>query len=126
MLAQTLGKAGRQSEGLEQLDEAARQIDETSESRVEAELHRVRGELLVRVGDPVAAMASFYQAITVARRQNARLWELLAAASLARLWRDQGKRREAHDLLAPVYGWFTEGFDTPVLQDAKELLDQLA
>jgi class 3 adenylate cyclase/predicted ATPase len=126
MLAETLGKAGRQNEGLEQLDEAARQIEETCESRVEAELHRVRGELLVRVGDPVAGMASFYQAITVARRQNARLWELLAAASLARLWRDQGRRREAHDLLAPVYGWFTEGFDTPVLRDAKELLDQLA
>jgi len=62
----------------------------------------------------------------VAKRQSAKVWELRAATSLARLWRDQGKRIEARDLLAPIYGWFTEGFDTPVLQDAKALLDQVA
>jgi predicted ATPase len=74
----------------------------------------------------VAAEASLHQAIAVARRQSAKLWELRASTSLARLWRDQGKRTEARDLLAPIYGWFTEGFDTPVLQDAKALLDELA
>jgi predicted ATPase len=73
----------------------------------------------------VAAEDSFRLAVTVAQQQNAKFWELRAATSLARLWRDQGKRAEASDLLAPIYGWFTEGFDTPVLQDAKALLDQL-
>ena len=73
----------------------------------------------------MAAEASLHQAIAVARRQSAKLWELRASTSLARLWRDQGKRTEARDLLAPIYGWFTEGFDTPVLQDAKALLDEL-
>jgi predicted ATPase len=73
-----------------------------------------------------AAEDSFRRALTVAHRQSAKFWELRAALDLARLWRDQGKRTEAHDLLAPIYGWFTEGFDTPVLQDAKALLDQLA
>ena len=73
----------------------------------------------------MAAEASLHQAIAVARRQSAKLWELRASTSLARLWRDQGKRTETRDLLAPIYGWFTEGFDTPVLQDAKALLDEL-
>jgi predicted ATPase len=65
------------------------------------------------------------RALTVAREQQAKSWELRASTSLARLWRDQGKRTEARDLLAPIYGWFTEGFDTPDLKDAKALLDQL-
>jgi predicted ATPase len=91
----------------------------------EAEMHRLRGEFLIAVGDPVAAEASFRQAIAVARRQSAKLWELRTAMSLSGLWRDQGKRPEALDLLAPIYGWFTEGFGTPVLQDAKTLLDEL-
>ena len=77
------------------------------------------------MGDLPAAQASFQKAIAVARRQSAKLYELRAATSLARLWRDQGKRAEARDLLAPVYGWFTEGFDTPVLQEAKALLEEL-
>ena len=72
-----------------------------------------------------AAVTAFQQAIKIAQDQSARSLELRAATSLARLWRDQGKRTEARDLLAPIYGWFTEGFDTPVLQDAKALLDQL-
>jgi predicted ATPase len=75
--------------------------------------------------EPAAAEDSYCQALPVARRQSAKFWELRAALDLARLWRDQGKRTEARDLLAPVYSWFTEGFDTPVLQDAKALLDQL-
>ena len=73
-----------------------------------------------------AAEDSYRHALEVARRQSAKFWELRAAMSLARLWRDQGKRDEAHDLLAPVYGWFTEGFDTPVLKKAKLLLEQIA
>ena len=82
--------------------------------------------LLLDLGDRAAAEESFCAALAVARRQSAKLWELRAATSLARLWCDQGERAEARDLLAPVYGWFTEGFDTPVLQDAKALLDELA
>ena len=92
----------------------------------EALLHLIRGDLLIGLGDLPAAQASFQKAITVARRQSAKLYELRAATSLARLWRDQGKRAEARDLLAPVYGWFTEGFDTPVLQEAKSLLIELS
>jgi len=76
--------------------------------------------------DDGAAEVSFRKAITVAQHQNAKTWELRAAMGLARLWRDQGKRDEARELLAPVYGWFTEGFDTPDLKEAKALLDGLA
>ena len=76
--------------------------------------------------DPAKAEAYFERALAVARQQQAKSWELRAAMSMARLWRDQGKRDEARDLLAPVYGWFTEGFDTRDLKDAKVLLDELA
>jgi predicted ATPase len=86
----------------------------------------LRGHLLNAIGDPAAAARSYHQARAVAERQSAKILELRAVTSLARLWRDQGKRAEARDLLAPIYGWFTEGFDTPVLQDAKALLDELA
>jgi predicted ATPase len=94
----------------------------------EAELHRKRSELL-RTGHPGAeaeAEAGFRRAIAIARRQDAKLWELRAANSLARLWRDQGKRDEACSLLTPVYGWFTEGFDTPDLKESKARLDELS
>ena len=126
MLAESYGAAGDPDAGMLQLDEAKRHMDATRERWCEADVHRVRGRLLVAGGDLTAAEASFQQAIAIARRQNAKLWELRTATSLACLWRDQGKRTEAHDLLAPIYGWFTEGFETPVLQDAKALLDQLA
>jgi predicted ATPase len=126
MLAGALGNAGRPTEGLKQLDEAVRQIEATDERWSEADLHRVRGELLIAVGDAVVAEKSLYQAIGVARRQSAKLFELRAATSLARLWRDQGKSAEGYDLLAPVYGWFTEGLDTLDLKEAKALLDELA
>ena len=76
--------------------------------------------------DRTGAEASFCEAIAIAQQQSARLWELGAAMSLARLWRDRGRRGDAHALLAPVYGWFTEGFTTPVLQEARALLDALA
>ena len=126
LLADCYRRAGQPKEGLKYLDEAAALIEATQVRYQEAEMHRLRGEFLIAVGDPVAAEASFRQAIAVARRQSAKLWELRTAMSLARLRRDQGKRAEARDLLAPIYDWFTEGFDTPVLQDAKALLDELA
>jgi predicted ATPase len=84
-----------------------------------------RGELLVAVGDLVAAEACLLQGIIVARRQSAKLWELEASISLARFWRGQGRSMDAHDLLAAVYNWFSEGFDTLVLKEAKSLLNNL-
>ena len=94
----------------------------------EAELHRIKGELLLRqaVPDAPQAEACFHKALTVARRQQAKSWELRATLSLSRLWQQQGKRAEARQMLAEVYGWFTEGFDTPDLQEAKAVLDALA
>jgi predicted ATPase len=94
----------------------------------EAELHRLKGQLLLQsaVSDVARAETYFHQALTLARRQQAKSLELRAAMSLARLWQQQGKRQDAHDLLAPVYHWFTEGFDTADLQDAKALLAALA
>ena len=94
----------------------------------EAEINRIAGEIALKSHEPDAAKAEDYfeRALAVARQQQAKSWELRAAMSMARLWRDQGKRREARDLLAPVYGWFTEGFDTLDLKEAKALLDELA
>jgi predicted ATPase len=86
----------------------------------------VRGDLLNATGDQAAAEQSYHQGLVVAQRQSAKLFELRAAMSLARLWRYQGKVQQAHKLLAPVYGWFTEGFDTRDLKEAKALLDALA
>ena len=91
----------------------------------DAEIHRLRGELTGRspYPDPVRAEDSFHTALAIAREQGTRGYELRAATSLARLWREQGRRADAHELLAPIYGWFTEGFDTPDLKDAKKLLE---
>src|SRR5262249_3538974 len=93
----------------------------------EPEMHRLKGELLLQqhLDNQADAETCFQQAITIAQNQQAKSWELRATASLARLWQQRGKRQEAHDLLAPVYGWFTEGFDTADLKDAKALLDAL-
>jgi predicted ATPase len=107
------------------LEEQLRQIERTDERWCEADIYRLRGEISRRRGDLRTAEAHLINAIAIARRQEAPHWELRAATSLARLWRDQGKRTEARDLLAPVYGWFTEGFDTPAIKDAKALLDEL-
>jgi predicted ATPase len=126
MLAETHAKLGRPDESLNCLTEAATIIEMTEGRLIESALHRLRGEVLNATGDEVAAEQSYSQALAVARRQEAKLWELRAATSLARLWRDQGRRAEARDLLAPVCGWFTEGFGTPVLQEAKALLEELA
>jgi predicted ATPase len=94
----------------------------------DAEIHRLRGELTARspYPDPAKAEDSFRTALTIARDQGTLGYELRAATSLARLWGEQGRRSEARDLLAPLYGWFTEGFDTADLKDAKRLLDELA
>jgi class 3 adenylate cyclase len=126
LLAETYATLGHPVEGLNCLAEHAQIIETTEERRDEAELHGLRGDLLNGIGDRAAAEQSYHQALAIAKRQSAKVFELRAATSLARLWHDQGKRTEARDLLAPIYGWFTEGFDTPVLQDAKALLDQLA
>ena len=125
LLAEACNRLGRTTEGLSYLTEAEQIIETTNDAFHEAELHRVRGDLLNANGDVAGAERSYQQAIAVAKRQSAKIFELRASTSLARLWRDQGKRDEARDLLAPVYGWFTEGFDTPDLKEAKALLDEL-
>jgi predicted ATPase len=112
---------------LSRVDEALALAAETGERWSDAFLHRCRGEILLR-RDPAnttPAEEAFLTAIAVAQQQKARSFELRAAMSMARLWRDQGKRNEARDLLAPVYDWFTEGFDTRDLKEAKALLDEL-
>ena len=102
-------------------------METTKERWFEAEIHRIAGEIALMSPEPDAAKAEAYfeRALAVARKQQAKSWELRAAMSMARLWRDQGKRDEARDLLAPVYDWFTEGFDTLDLKEAKALLDEL-
>jgi predicted ATPase len=127
-LAEVYRQVGQVDEGLHLLVEALAVVDATGERRDEAELHRLHGELLLQqaVPDAPAAEVCFQRALDVARHLEAKSLELHAAMSLARLWQQQGKRQEAHDLLAPVYGWFTEGFDTADLQEAKALLDALA
>ena len=100
-------------------------VEETGERWFAAELNRHKGELLLRQGHTEVAEELYHKALSIAQEQEAKLWELRAAASLARVWRDQGRRAEARDLLAPVYGWFTEGFDTPDLKEAKALLEEL-
>ena len=96
------------------LDEALQIGERTGERWLNAELHRHKGQLLLRQGHPEAAEELYRKALSIAAEQEAKLWELRAAASLARLRRDQGRHAEARDLLAPIYGWFTEGFDTPI------------
>jgi predicted ATPase len=118
--------AGQWQAALGHLAEAHRLAEETGNRCYQAETLRLRGDVLLAMGDHPGAEASYGEALALARRQNAKLWELRAATSLARRWRDQGKRADARDLLAPVYGRFTEGFGTPVLQQANALLDELA
>ena len=126
-LADAYRAAGRPEEALSVLDEALAFAEQKDERLFEADLHRCRGELtlLIDAGAAAEAEACFRRALDAARCVEARSLELRAATSLARLWRDGGKRAEARDLLAPVYNWFTEGFDTQDLKDAKALLNQL-
>ena len=128
LLAEVLGKADQYEEGFQVLAEALEFAVARGERWWEAELHRLRGELLLaRSRDNLAeAEDCVHRAMAIAREQHAKSFELRAATTLARLWGDRGRRGEAHDLLAPVYDWFAEGFDTADLKDAKALLDELA
>ena len=126
LLVEACEIAGQNEEGVPLLDEATRIVEETGERWLAAELNRRKGQLLLRQGQTEVAEQLYRSALGIAAEQEAKLWELRAAVSLARLRRDQGQRVEAHDLLAPVYGWFTEGFGTPDLKEAKALLDELA
>jgi predicted ATPase len=127
LLAEALALAGEIDEGLAVLDEALANSAASGQKGVDAELHRLRGELVRQLPrcDPAKAEDSFRIALAIAREQGTRGYELRAATSLARLWREQGRRGEARDLLAPLYASFTEGFDTADLKEAKGLLDEL-
>jgi predicted ATPase len=126
-LARACAEIGQFGDAWQQINEAMRDMEKTKEKWCEAELNRVAGEisLMSPERNAVRAEAYFESALAVARMQQAKSWELRAAMSLARLWRDQGKVQQARELLAPVYGWFTEGFDTRDLKEAKALLDVL-
>src|SRR5262249_42570566 len=128
MQAEAYRRTGQIEAGLRLLAEALAVAHSTGGRNYEAELYRLQGELLLAhsAADHMEVESCFHQALGIARRQQAKSCELRAAMSLARLWQRQGKRAEARALLAPVYGWFTEGFDTADLQEAKALLDELA
>jgi predicted ATPase len=125
-LGEAYGRIGQAAEGLHLLGEALAVMDK-GDRWYEAEIHRIQGELLLQqpVPDAAQAEACFQRALAVARLQQAKSWELRAALTLSRLWQQQGKRAEARELLAPIYSWFAEGFDTPDLQEAKALLEDL-
>jgi predicted ATPase len=127
LLAEAVGQIGQVEEGLRLLAEALTAFEVSGRGDMLTEAYRLKGEFLLRqsVPDTAQAEACFQQALTIARRQQAKSWELRSSTSLARLWQQQGKRAEAHELLAPIYGWFTEGFDTADLQEAKGLLEEL-
>jgi predicted ATPase len=131
LLAEAYGKVGRAVEGLTALAEALVTADKTGERNSEAELYRLKGELTLQASAQSTesraqeAEGYFLKAIDIARQQQAKSWELRASTSLARLWQQQGKREDARQLLAEIYGWFTEGFDTKDLQEAKALLEKL-
>ena len=127
LLVEAVGRTGQVEEGLRLLAEAMAAFEASGRGDLLAETYRLQGELLLRqtAPDAIQAEACFQQALAIARRQHAKSWELRAAVSLGRLWQQQGKRAAARELLAPIYGWFTEGFDTADLQDAKALLEEL-
>ena len=127
LLAEAYGKAGQIEAGLTLLAEALAEVATTGEHLYEPELYRLKGELTLALSAEHHADAEtcFRQALDMAHRQEAKSLELRAAMSLARLWQHQSKRAEAHQLLAEVYGWFSEGFDTADLQEAKALLEEL-
>jgi predicted ATPase len=126
-LARCHAELGQFEEAWRCIDEAVSAAETTKETWCEAEIHRTAGEitLISPAPDAAKAQAYFERAIAISRAQTAKSWELRAAMSLARLWSDQGRRQQAYELLAPVYGWFTEGFDTRDLAQAKTLLEQI-
>jgi predicted ATPase len=128
LLAQAYGQVGQLDAAWHTLADALDAVEESGQRYYEAETYRFKGELHLRPANPQVeqAEASFQHALDIARHQQAKSWELRAAMSLARLWAEQGRRPDAYDLLGPVYGWFTEGFETKDLTDAKALLDELA
>jgi adenylate cyclase len=128
ILAEAYGKHGQVDHAMHTLDEAFALVGTNEERYYEAEIYRLKGTLLLQLSSDnyTEAESCFQHAISIAQNQSAKSWELRAATSLARLWEHQSKRQEAYDLLAPVYNWFTEGFDTADLKDAKALLDELA
>ena len=128
ILANAEAQEGDFEGGLATLETAFATSERTGQPWFDAEAHRTAGEIVLLSPERNLgkAQAHFERALEIARAQQAHLWELRAATSLARLWRDQGRRTEARDLLAPVYCWFTEGFDTPDLNEARALLDELA
>jgi class 3 adenylate cyclase/predicted ATPase len=127
LLVEAVGRTGQVEEGVRLLAEAMAAFEASGRGDLLAETYRLQGELLLRqtAPDAIQAEACFQQALAIARRQHAKSWELRAATSLSRLWQQQGKRAAARELLAPIYGWFTEGFDTADLQEAKVLLAEL-
>jgi predicted ATPase len=127
MLAEACIQSGRLNDGLNVLAEALTNVQETEGRQYEAEIYRLRGELLLKQDHSNAAEAQkcFEQAIDIARNQSAKSWELRATMSLSRLLAKQGRRDEARAMLTDIYNWFTEGFDTADLKDAKALLDEL-
>ena len=128
LLAAVYNIMGQPEAGLTVLTEALALVDRTGERWYESEIYRLKGELLLQqsLDNQAEAETYFQHALAIAQSQQGKSLELRAATSLARLWQQRGKRQEAHDLLAPVYQWFTEGFDTADLKDAKLLLDELA
>jgi predicted ATPase len=126
-LAIAHAKLGQLEDAWHSIGEALAAIRTTKEQWHEAEVNRIAGEVALKSPQLNGATAEGYfeRALAVARQQQAKSWELRAAMSMARLWLDQGKRQQAHELLAPIYGWFTEGFDTLDLREAKALLEQL-
>jgi predicted ATPase len=127
LLAEAYRESEQVEDGLNVLLEAIALVEDTGERYWEAEIYRLKGELLLQQSkdNQTEAESCYQNALEVSRHQQAKSLELRAATSLARLWQSQGKREEARELLEPVYGWFTEGFDTADLIDAKTLLDEL-
>jgi predicted ATPase len=127
-LADAHARLGQFDDAWRCIGEGMAASDASKESWCDADIHRLAGDIVLLSSQPDAAKAEAYfeRALAIARAQQAKSWELRAATSMARLWRDQGKRDKARELLAPVYGWFTEGFDTPDLKQAKALLNELA
>ena len=127
LLAMAYAELGQPEDARRCIDDAIDKVERSKEKWGEAELHRIAGEIALKSLAPDTEKAERYfdRALAVARQQQAKSWELRAAISLARLWREQGKPQQARELLAPVYGWFTEGFETRDLKEAKALLDEL-